>query len=134
MSRRSERGQTAVEFALVIPVMLMFLLGMFQVGVTFFNKESLQTSARDGARAGAIHTGSTVAQINAYVDAAVRANATGLDTSTTKLIVTSFCKPDPTDCEQGDTIDVTVTYPWKIGVLSFSQSGTLMTHTKLLME
>ena len=57
--RRSERGQTAVEFALVIPVMLLFLLGIFQIGITYFNNESIATAARDGARAGAIHTGST---------------------------------------------------------------------------
>ena len=134
MQTRSERGQTAVEFALVIPVMLLFLLGIFQIGITYYNNESLDTSARDGARAGAIHTGSSVAQIKAFVDAAVRANAVGLDTSTTKLVVTLFCSPDPTICNQGDTIDVTVTYPWKIGVLAFSQSGTLSTHTTLRME
>jgi Flp pilus assembly protein TadG len=134
MRIRSERGQSAVEFALVIPVMLLFLFGIFQVGITYFNDESLQTSARDGARAGAIHTGSTVPQIKAFVDAAVRANAVGLDKSTTKLVVTTFCSPDPTDCNQGDTIDVTVTYPWKIGMGFVAKSGTLSTHTTLRME
>ena len=134
MRTRSERGQTAVEFALVIPVMLLFLLGIFQIGQTYFNKEALQTSARDGARAGAIHTGATVAQIKAYVDAAVRANAVGLDTSTAKLVVTTSCTPLPEACNQGDTIYVTVTYPWKIGVLAFSKSGTLTTSTNLRME
>jgi Flp pilus assembly protein TadG len=138
MRRRSERGQTAVEFALVIPVMLLFLLGIFQIGITYYHNESLQTSARDGARAGAIHTGSTLAQIQAYVDAAVRANAVGLDTSTSTLVVASGCTLPPstaaTACDQGDTIDVTVTYPWKIGVLAFSKSGTLTTHTQLRME
>ena len=138
MRRRSEGGQTAVEFAVVIPVLLLLLLGIFQIGITYYNNESLQTSARDGARAGAIHTGSTLAQIQAYVDAAVRSNAAGLDTSTSKLVVTSGCtlppSTAPTACDQGDTIDVTVTYPWTIGVLAFSQSGTLTTHTKLRME
>jgi Flp pilus assembly protein TadG len=138
MFRRSERGQTAVEFALVIPAMLLFLLGIFQIGITYYNNESLQTSARDGARAGAIHTGSTLLQIQGFVDAAVRSNTVGLDTSTSKLVVTSGCtlppSTTPTGCDQGDTIDVTVTYPWKIGVLAFSQSGTLTTHTKLRME
>jgi Flp pilus assembly protein TadG len=134
MGTRSERGQTAVEFALMIPALLLFVLGIFQIGSAYFNKESLQTSARDGARAGAIHTGSTVPQIKAYVDAAVRANAVGLDTSTSKLIVTTSCLPKPEACSQGDTISVTVTYPWKIGVLAFSKSGTFSTSTSLRME
>ena len=136
MSRRSERGQTAVEFALVIPVMLLFLLGIFQIGITYFNNESLQTSARDGARAGAIHTGSTLAQIKADVDAPFETtppDSTRRSSSSRRRL--QPCRPGTTTLwDQGDTIDVTVTYPWKIGVLAFSKSGTLTTHTKLRME
>jgi hypothetical protein len=40
----------------------------------------------------------------------------------------------PVKGNQGDTIDATVTYPWKIGVVAFSQGGTLSTHTTLRME
>jgi Flp pilus assembly protein TadG len=134
MSTRSERGQTAVEFALMIPVMLMFLLGIFQIGVLYFNHESLQTAARDGARTGAIHSGDPATDVYKAVDDAVRANAVGLDKTVSKLVVTAACSPDPTDCKQNDTLTVTVKYPWKLGVLAFSQSGTLSTTTKLRME
>ncbi|MDX6566956.1 MAG: hypothetical protein QOE10_2618 [Gaiellales bacterium] len=137
MSKRSERGQTAVEFALIIPVMLLFVLGIFQVGVTYFNQEALATSARDGARAGAIHTGSTPAVIIQDAKDAITSNATGLDTSSLSITVTGVDNPQApngTLWEQGDIIDVTVTYPWKIGVLAFSKSGTLTTHTALRME
>ncbi|MDX6580617.1 MAG: hypothetical protein QOJ47_2166 [Gaiellales bacterium] len=137
MSKRSERGQTAVEFALIIPVMLLFVLGIFQVGVTYFNQEALATSARDGARAGAIHTGSTPAVIIQDAKDAITSNASGLNTSSLSITVTGVDNPQApngTLWEQGDIIDVTVTYPWKIGVLAFSKSGTLTTHTALRME
>jgi Flp pilus assembly protein TadG len=137
VSKRSERGQTAVEFALMIPVMLLFVLGIFQVGVTYFNQEAMATSARDGARAGAIHTGSTPAVIIQDAKDAITSNATGLDTSTLSITVTGVDNPEApngTLWEQGDIIDVTVTYPWKIGILAFSKSGTLTTHTTLRME
>jgi Flp pilus assembly protein TadG len=137
MRTRSERGQTAVEFALMIPVMLLFVLGIFQIGVTYFNQEALATSARDGARAGAIHTGSTPAVIIQDAKDAITANATGLDTNTLSITVIGVDNPQApngTLWEQGDIIDVTVTYPWKIGVLAFSKSGTLTTHTTLRME
>lgn len=137
MSKRSERGQTAVEFALVIPVMLLFLLGIFQVGITYYNNESLHTAARDGARAGAIHTGSTPAVIIQDAKDAVLANAVGLDTSSLNVTVVGVDNPDAPNgilWEQGDLVDVTVTYPWDIGVMAFSDSGTLTTHTKLRME
>jgi Flp pilus assembly protein TadG len=135
--RRSERGQTAVEFALVIPVMLLFLLGIFQIGITYFNNEAIATAARDGARAGAIHTGSTPAQIIAFATAAVKNSAVGLDQSNLTVTVVGLDNPQATNgtlWDQGDIIDVTVTYPWRIGVLAFSASGTLTTHTQLRME
>jgi Flp pilus assembly protein TadG len=130
--RRSERGQTAVEFALVIPVMLMFLLGIFQIGQTFFNNENIATAARDGARAAAIHTGSTDTQIKNYAYAAIKSQLTGIDQ--TKITMVVYDASQAGVWAQGDTVDVTVTYPWKIGVLAFSKSGTLTAHTKLIME
>jgi Flp pilus assembly protein TadG len=135
--RRSERGQTAVEFALVIPVMLLFLLGIFQIGITYFNNESIATAARDGARAGAIHTGSTPAQIIAFAKAAVQASAVGMDQSNLTVTVIGIDNPQASNgtlWDQGDIIDVTVTYPWKLGVMAFSANGTLSTHTQLRME
>jgi Flp pilus assembly protein TadG len=137
VSTRSERGQTAVEFALMIPVMLLFVLGIFQVGETYFNQEALRTAARDGARAGAIHTGATQAVIIQDAKDAITSNATGLDTSSMTITVTGADNPQApngTLWDQGDIIDVTVSYPWKIGILAFSKSGTLTTHTTLRME
>jgi Flp pilus assembly protein TadG len=135
--RRSERGQTAVEFALVIPVMLLFLLGIFQIGITYFNNESIDTAARDGARAGAIHTGATPAQIIADATAAVQNSAVGLNQSNLTITVVGIDNPQApngTLWDQGDIIDITVTYPWKIGVMAIAASGTLTTHTQLRME
>jgi Flp pilus assembly protein TadG len=128
MRARSERGQSAVEFGLVIPVMLLFILGIFQIGITYFHNETIQTAARDGARAGAIHSGDSQAEVYQAVRDAVRANVSGLDLS--QLTIDPSCAP----CEHDQTLTVTVTYPWKIGVMAFSQSGTLTTVTRLRME
>jgi Flp pilus assembly protein TadG len=136
MRRLSERGQTAVEFALVIPIMLLFVLGIFEVGRAYFNNESLQTSARDGARTGALYAGDTPAQIQTIVQTAVWANATGL----TKPTVVATCIADTapptgtTPCIQNNRVDVVVTYPYHIGVLSFGVGGTLTAHTQLRFE
>jgi Flp pilus assembly protein TadG len=129
MMRRSERGQSAVEFALVIPVMLLFLFGIFQIGITYFNNESISTAARDGARAGAIRTGMTEPEIVAAAKAAVIDNASG--TNTSKLVIDVTCSGS---CAQGDTVFVTVRYPWDIGVMGFAMSGTLQAKSQLPME
>lgn len=47
---RSERAQSIVEFALVIPVLAFLLLGIMEGGRIFSSYVELQHVARDGAR------------------------------------------------------------------------------------
>ncbi len=48
--RRSEAGQSLVEFALVLPVLLLILLGIIQFGAVFNSLITLNAAAREGAR------------------------------------------------------------------------------------
>lgn len=45
-----ERGQTLVEFALVIPIVLLLMLGLFDLGRIVFINNTLSDGARHGAR------------------------------------------------------------------------------------
>lgn len=47
---RCEKGSTAVEFALVIPVFLLFLSGIFQFGMVMFLQNNMSNVARDVSR------------------------------------------------------------------------------------
>jgi hypothetical protein len=47
-------GQTMVEFALVIPVLLLLLIGFFDLGRAVFIKSSLSNAVREGTRLGVI--------------------------------------------------------------------------------
>ncbi len=49
--RRGERGASAVEFALVVPLLLTFLLGTVELGLYMKDYVSMSSSARAGARA-----------------------------------------------------------------------------------
>lgn len=49
--RRDERGASAVEFALVVPLLLTFLLGTVELGMFMKDYVSMSSSARAGARA-----------------------------------------------------------------------------------
>jgi Flp pilus assembly protein TadG len=49
-----ERGAVVVEFALIVPVLMMILLGIVSAGTVYNQKISLAHSAREGARYGAI--------------------------------------------------------------------------------
>ena len=48
--RRSERGTAVVEFALVLPLLLMFLFGIMEFGRIMMVNHTLNNAARAGAR------------------------------------------------------------------------------------
>ncbi|HUE79053.1 MAG TPA: TadE/TadG family type IV pilus assembly protein [Sphingomicrobium sp.] len=48
--RRSERGAAAMEFALAVPVLIMLIWGIFQVGLLFWASAGMQHALGEGAR------------------------------------------------------------------------------------
>ena len=52
-SSRNERGSALVEFALVLPLVLMLAFGIITAGITYNHKIDLTHAAREGARYGA---------------------------------------------------------------------------------
>ena len=71
--RRLERGSAAVEFALLLPILLLLLLALVQVGVIARDSLLLTQASRAGAREAAVQPSAEA------VDEAVRAAAVGLD-------------------------------------------------------
>jgi Flp pilus assembly protein TadG len=106
---RDERGQTAVEFALVAPILIVMLLGIIQLGVAFHDYVTLTDAARAGARKAIVArlSGGNVTD----AQQAVRNAAGSLDQS--KLNVTV---DDPSWSTPGSTVTVTATYPYSINI------------------
>jgi Flp pilus assembly protein TadG len=69
---RSEAGQSAVEFVLVLPIALLLILGMFQLGVLVRDQMLVLGAAREGARE------ATVTPDAASISSAAAAAAPGL--------------------------------------------------------
>jgi hypothetical protein len=55
--RRREGGQGLVEFALVLPVFLVSMFGLLDVGRLVYTNSALSQAAREGARLGAVEAG-----------------------------------------------------------------------------
>ena len=72
--RAGERGSSVVEFALLLPILLLVLLALVQVGVLARDSLLLTQASRAGAREAAVQP-----SIDA-VEQAVRDAATGLET------------------------------------------------------
>jgi Flp pilus assembly protein TadG len=77
--RRTEYGAAAVEFALVLPVVVMLLLGIVTGGLAYSNGIGLSNAVREGARFGA--TGDSASATWAS-DVIARVRATQFDDDT----------------------------------------------------
>jgi uncharacterized protein (UPF0333 family) len=60
-SRARSRGQAAVEYIVMLPLLLLLLLGIVQFGLMFVAKTALDLAAFDGARNGAVENASATA-------------------------------------------------------------------------
>lgn len=101
--RQGDRGAAAVEFALVLPVLLLVIFGIIDFGRMLYAKITLAEAAREGARAAAL-VGQSAGQSQ------VAKSVTGLDTSAGPVTATVVaCTSDP-DADA----TVTVTYTFKL--------------------
>jgi Flp pilus assembly protein TadG len=124
----NERGQTMVEFAIVLPVLCLLLFGAIQFGILFNNYVTLTDAVRAGARKAAVSrqiTGTTPEQ--ACIDQ-IKASASDLDLS--KLQPSCVSDWQPTS-----TVTVTATYPYSISLLGLVvASGNLKSTTQERVE
>ena len=71
---RDSRGATLVEFAMIAPVLLMLLLGMFEMGYNYYMQSQLQGAVQKAARDSSVASASgNTATIDAHVSEAVHA-------------------------------------------------------------
>lgn len=82
--RSGERGQSLIELAIAIPVVLLLLLGMLEFGFAFSHHLTLEYATREGARTGAALAAGTgevlctgASNVDAYTIAAVQRVLTG---------------------------------------------------------
>jgi len=51
---KSEKGASAVEFAIILPILVMIVFGIFEFGIAYNNWIALTHAAREGARLAAV--------------------------------------------------------------------------------
>jgi len=112
LDARSERGQTMVEFALVVPVLVLILFAIVQFGVAFKDYVTLTDAARVGARKAAVSR-LDPNPIGATTQA-VKSAAVGLDESKLVVAVTPG-----TPWSHGNDVTVHATYPYTIDLFGF---------------
>lgn len=66
----SESGASAVEFAILLPILMMILFGIIEFGFALYRQAILTNASREGARRGIIQSPTPIsdAEINAVID------------------------------------------------------------------
>lgn len=120
--RRRDRGAAAVEFAIILPVLVALTLGILAFGYAFHVQTVLDNAARQGVRVAALTTGST--RIQAAQQAAIDSAAPTIALTRTQIVVT------PATCSGGADARVTITVPrlpllGGIGTIGLTGTGTM---------
>ena len=124
---RNERGQTMVEFALVVPILCVVLFGILQFGAVYNDYVTLTDATRVGARKAA--TSRQDANPAGSAITATRNAANGLTPAKLAVNVTA------TAWEHGATVKVKATYPYSINLLGVVvASGNLESETTERVE
>jgi len=98
-----EDGASAVEFALVLPILVLLVFGIITFGIVFARTQGMEAAAREGARTASLGRDVDVGR----VEAAVR--NTAVPFINTQEDIQVAITPSPPDwCEDTDTL-VTVT-------------------------
>jgi Flp pilus assembly protein TadG len=125
---KNERGQTMVELALVLPILVVLILGIAQFGVAFNNYVTLTDAARAAARKGAVSRESG----NPAGDCQAAGYAAG---GNLKNPGTDFTVNCSSSWAIGSDVTVTAAYPYSISLMGWVvASGNLSTTMKERVE
>jgi Flp pilus assembly protein TadG len=102
---RNEKGQSFVEFALVLPFLVFLLLGIIQFGRAWHNYITITDAARVGARAGA------VSRTTACTTATTKINSLGVIPAGSSVSCTT-----PGGLVTGQPLNIQITYSFSIGL------------------
>jgi Flp pilus assembly protein TadG len=105
MHRQGERGAVAVEFAILLPVLVLLVMGILEFGRAYNTQISLTNAARESVRVMAISNNASSAKtaaINAAV--AIKPGLRSSDVTVTTSAVT------PGSCASGAVATVTISY------------------------
>lgn len=114
------RGQSLVEFAVMLPLFFMILFGMVDFGRAYSASVTLTNAAREGARYGVISPSDTTGITN-------RTKTTASPYNDANLTVTPSCSPS---CSSGNSVVVLTSYQFSFitplaAIVHFASGGTL---------
>ncbi len=135
---RCQKGVAAVEFAILLPLLMIILFGIIEFGLLLYDKQVIINASREGVRAGISGVDVSDTEIEAVVDNYVANNLITFGTTPTSP-VTTIEPASRTGMGFGDDVTVTVTYNYDFLIIpdflfGFTGVQTLATKTVMKMQ
>lgn len=131
--RRCQRGAAAIEFAIAVPILVLFIYGIFQIGLLFQASAGMQHALGEGARYATLCI-PTANGCNIRTDTEIRdrmsAKVFGMNVGTFSTpTVTTPASTQCTHCK-----DLTVQYTVTPNFLFFNGPPVTLTRTKRVYQ
>ena len=123
-----QKGVAAIEFAIILPFLVLLVFGGIEFGVMFYNKQVLTNATREGARAGI--TGIDTTEVQQIVWDYCNGKLKNLNGSNVLPITNIVVTPDGTD------LSVAVSFGYNLlfsKIIGFSNI-TIVASTTMRME
>lgn len=143
MKIRNNNGTAVVEFAVILPLLLLILFGIIEFGFLLYNKAMLTNASREATRIGIVYTldrtdedeasritGTIISTINNYLE-------NNLINFGGDGIKDPIIEPGISSLKSGDNLSITLQYPYNfviIGSLIPQLNGTFQLEARTTMR
>jgi Flp pilus assembly protein TadG len=150
MLRHNQKGATNVEFAIILPLLLLLLFGIIEFALLMYNKAMITNASREGARRGIVYrVDPATFDYSPLTDTQIRTEVTNYLSN--HLITLSGTSAHTTTITRavevsGNTLNIQVSYPYNFlvvpSIAALAAPGgsaipgtiTLSSATKMRME
>jgi Flp pilus assembly protein TadG len=122
---RGQRGAVAVEFALIMPILLLLVFGIIEFGYMLNRDMIVGNASRDGARAASL--GDSYADIRAGIVAELAASGVPTTVADGTTITIDCTKPDGLACNATSTTYDAAAVSGATAIIEVSYDHTLIT-------
>lgn len=105
-SLKNQKGQSLVEFAIILPLLLIVVLGILQFALMLNSYLTVENASREGARGG------IVGSSDAEIEQLIIATSPNLDPENLTVNII----PNEANRESGNTLTVNVSYKYQLNV------------------
>lgn len=127
MTPRKQLGQSVVEFAVLLPIMLLLIMGALDLGRAFFMKIALTNAAREGAYYISYHpTDKAAAYTGTHQAVIAEAYGAGLNLQPADVAIVDCCTV-------GQPVEVTATSTIRLSILRFMFGDLTLTGKARMM-